>query len=220
MATAILLGNIGPTSRSKISAEEIFTGKPVKLNPKDMIQWGRVGMVANKDNIKAKMPSKGTPMMFVGYAMDHPSGTYEMYNPSTKRIITTDSVDFAAFKMWCATEALPQLFEEDEDNVRVQVTSEDLDGDAKKRKAITAENDGNDAGTNSNDGRAGNTVRVQKAFVYKQMLFVFFPMLFIFFPIRSSHNISHLGNKHAICYPSWEQSSGHCWAISHYKYWR
>jgi len=114
MGTAILLGDMGPTSRSKVSAEELFTGKPPKLKPKDMIEWGRVGMVSNKAKIKAKMPPKGTPMVFVGYAMDHPSGTYEMYNPATNRIVTTDSVDFASFKRWVATESLTQLFEEDE----------------------------------------------------------------------------------------------------------
>lgn len=37
--------------------------------------------------------------------MDHPSGTYEMYNPKTKsRIVTTDSVNFASFKRWNMTE--------------------------------------------------------------------------------------------------------------------
>jgi hypothetical protein len=126
MSTAILMGDLGPTQRNKIPAEELFTGKPSKLKPKDMVQWGRIGMVSNKDKIKAKMPAKGTPMMFVGYALDHPSGTYEMYNPATKRIITTDSVEFASFKRWKAKEAMPQMYNEEDDDVeRTEDANED-----------------------------------------------------------------------------------------------
>jgi len=147
MSTAILLGDLGLTSRSKISAEELFTGKPSKLKPKDMAQWGRIGMVSNKDKIKAKMPAKGKPMMFVGYALDHPSGTYEMYNPGTKRIITTDSVEFASFKRWKAKEAMPEMYEDDEDvvdqngdetNKEVKIKLEDLDEDNDKDAAEDA----------------------------------------------------------------------------------
>jgi len=147
MSTANLLGDLGPTSRSKISAEELFTGKPSKLKPKDMVQWGRTGMVSNKDKIKAKIPAKGKPMMFVGYTSDHPSGTYEMYNPGTKWIITTDSVEFASFKRWKAKEAMPEMYEDDEDvadqnddetNKQVEIKLEDVDEDNDKDAAEDA----------------------------------------------------------------------------------
>ena len=71
-------------------------------------------------------------------------------------------MDVAAFKRWCATEALPQLFKEDEDDKKVQLTSKDLDEDTKETKAITAENDMNDTGADSNDQTAGRTAGIDK----------------------------------------------------------
>jgi len=83
-------------------------------------------------------------MMFVGYALDHPSGIYEMYNPGTKRIITTDSVEFASFKRWKTKGAMPDMYEDDEDvadqdddktNKEVEIKLEDVDEDNDKDAA-------------------------------------------------------------------------------------
>ena len=46
------------------------------------------------------MESKGTAMMFVGYALDHPSGTYKFYNPTTDAINIIKSVRWSDFKLW------------------------------------------------------------------------------------------------------------------------
>jgi len=46
------------------------------------------------------MESKGTAMMFVGYALDHPSGTYKFYNPTTDAVNISNSVRWSDFKPW------------------------------------------------------------------------------------------------------------------------
>ena len=53
---------------------------------------GSYGFVANKRTKPSKMESKGTTMMFVGYALDYPSGTYKFYNPTTDAINKSNSV--------------------------------------------------------------------------------------------------------------------------------
>ena len=49
------------------------------------------------------MESRGTAMMFVGCALDHPSGTYKFYNPTTDDIIIVNSVRWSLFKPWEVT---------------------------------------------------------------------------------------------------------------------
>jgi len=39
-------------------------------------------------------------MMMVGYAMDHPSGTYRFYNPMTDNIVVSNSVKWSDYKRW------------------------------------------------------------------------------------------------------------------------
>jgi hypothetical protein len=51
------------------------------------VQFRRIGYVAKKDKIKAKMDERGFPTIMVGYATNSGSGTYRLYNPKTKRVI-------------------------------------------------------------------------------------------------------------------------------------
>ena len=39
-------------------------------------------------------------MMMIGYALEHPSGTYEMYNPKTDSIVITNSIKWTDFNRW------------------------------------------------------------------------------------------------------------------------
>ena len=71
-----------------------------RVKPKEFIKWGRVGFVANKRTKPAKMESKGTALMFMGYALDHPSGTYEFYNHTTNAIVISNSVRWSDSKLW------------------------------------------------------------------------------------------------------------------------
>jgi len=42
-------------------------------------------------------------MMMIGYAMDHPSGTYRFYNPTTDHVVVSNSVKWSDYKRWEAT---------------------------------------------------------------------------------------------------------------------
>ena len=103
--TACFLNEECPQKGKSLSVNEIFFGDKGKqrVKQKDFVEWGRIGFVANKRTKTAKMENRGTAMMFVGYALDHPSGTYKFYNPTTDAIIESNSVRWSDFKPWEAT---------------------------------------------------------------------------------------------------------------------
>ena len=103
--TASFLIDECPHKRSKECNNDLFYGssrKP-KVRPEHFVQWGRVGFVPNKRTHTTKMKARGTAMMFVGYALNHPSGTYEFYNPTTDGIVISNSVRWKDFNRWEAT---------------------------------------------------------------------------------------------------------------------
>lgn len=102
--TASFLGDMGPTDRSKVSAEVLYSGEPMKMKHSHFVEWGRVGIVTDKTKLKGKFKDKGKPMVMVGYCLDHPAGTYRMYNPKTRAVVVTDSVKWSSFKRWEAEE--------------------------------------------------------------------------------------------------------------------
>ena len=60
-----------------------------------MQKFGEMCIAAFKDNTYwAKLANQGTPGIWVGYAENHPTGTYRIFNPKTKRIILTRDVTF------------------------------------------------------------------------------------------------------------------------------
>ena len=110
--TAIFLHDIAPTARSKKSAYELWHGEPPKWKPSDLKEFGRIGIVKIKDKYVKKCEEKGAPMIMVGYAQNAPVGTYRMYNPKTKRVITTDSVTWSKFTRWQIKGELKGIFED------------------------------------------------------------------------------------------------------------
>ena len=53
-------------------------------------KFGEMCVATVKDNTNlAKLANRGTPGIWVGYAENHPTGTYRIFNPKTKRIILT-----------------------------------------------------------------------------------------------------------------------------------
>lgn len=105
ITTACFLTDECPHRQSKLSNNDLFYGKDrkPKVRPEHFVQWGRIGFVANKRSHTAKMKSRGVAMLFVGYALDHPSGTYEFYNPNTDDIVVSNSVKWKDFTRWEAT---------------------------------------------------------------------------------------------------------------------
>ena len=39
-------------------------------------------------------------MMMIGYALEHPSETYKMYNPKTDSVVITNSIKWTDFNRW------------------------------------------------------------------------------------------------------------------------
>jgi len=78
----------------------------------DLKEFGRIGIVKIKDRYVKQGEEKGTPMIMVGYVQNAPVGTYRMYNPKTKRVISTDSVTWTKFTCWQIKGDLNGIFEE------------------------------------------------------------------------------------------------------------
>jgi len=81
--------------------QELFDGKTSKWRLKE---FGSVGHVTLKSKIKRKQSERAISMILVGYALDHPIGSYRFFNPETERVIISDSVKWAKFKSWNAHE--------------------------------------------------------------------------------------------------------------------
>ena len=73
-------------------ALEAWSGEKTNRWFNRLVQFGRVGYVAKKSKVKAKMNERGYTAIMVGYAPNSGSGTYRMYNPKTKRVIHTRDV--------------------------------------------------------------------------------------------------------------------------------
>ena len=79
-------------------ALESWTHKPVKKWMSKLIEFGRVGVMNKKRKIHGKMQERGEVVMMVGYALNHGSGTYRVYNPKTNRIVLSKDVTWGEFK--------------------------------------------------------------------------------------------------------------------------
>ena len=108
--TACFLTEECPT-KDNLCANNLFYGKnrKPKVKAKHFIEWERMGFVVNKRTRTTKMKARGTPMIMVGYAFNHPSGIYEMYNPTTDTIVLSNSVKWSSFNRWDVKSAVPIL---------------------------------------------------------------------------------------------------------------
>ena len=99
ISTAIFLSEEAPQKHAGLSSNDLFysVDRKLRVKPHYFIEWGRIGFVSNKCSHVSKMKPRGVPMIFIGYALDHPSSTYKFYNPTTNSIITSDSVKWSAF---------------------------------------------------------------------------------------------------------------------------
>ena len=60
-----------------------------------MQKFGKMCIATLKDNTHwSKLANRGTPSIWVGYAENHPAGTYQIFNPKTKKIILTRDMTF------------------------------------------------------------------------------------------------------------------------------
>ena len=55
-----------------------------------MQKFGEMCIAIYRDNTEQdKLANHSTPGIYVGYAYGHPTGTYQAFNPKTKKIILT-----------------------------------------------------------------------------------------------------------------------------------
>ena len=91
--TATTMANITCNDMTnKLSPYQKFYGKPPLLKLEHLVQFGRLGYVADRRKIKSKLAPKAYKCLFVGYAFNHSAHTYRMYNPRTRFIINTRDV--------------------------------------------------------------------------------------------------------------------------------
>ena len=72
--------------------------KKIRVKPKDFEEYDRVRFVTKKLASTNKIESKGTEMMISGCTLDHPSGAFKLWNPTSEYISTSSSVQWSDFK--------------------------------------------------------------------------------------------------------------------------
>jgi len=108
-STATKLSNMVWNQQVKGVPNDLFDGKPGQLHPGQLIDFGQVGYVTVQKQIKTKWEDKSMKCIMVGYADDHSSDTYCMYNPLANHVHLTWDVHWAAW-MWTDPMEAKKLF--------------------------------------------------------------------------------------------------------------
>jgi hypothetical protein len=93
--TAAIIDNMTCKTPGEPSQYEKFFKKKGTLQPKHLIQFGRIGFVTIHRKISSKLKPKANKCIFVGYARNHSPNTYKMYNPATRAIILSRDIKWA-----------------------------------------------------------------------------------------------------------------------------
>ena len=81
-----------------------------------LIEFGRIGYVTIRDKIRGKMKPRSHKCIMVGYADNHSSDTYMMYNPRTRQIILSRDIRWADFERPNAADDLSMYENREERN--------------------------------------------------------------------------------------------------------
>ena len=83
--TATILKKYLNTPNRTLSPFQQFFGKGKQNVLMAMQKFGEMCIATFKNNThQAKLANQGTPGIWVGYAKNHPTGTYQIFNPKTK----------------------------------------------------------------------------------------------------------------------------------------
>ena len=86
------LNNLCISKPGGINPHEMFYNKVSKIG-NELRKFGEIGVVKFISNkFKKKLDNRGKPMIFVGYSLDHPKGTYRMFDEDKKSIVITRDV--------------------------------------------------------------------------------------------------------------------------------
>ena len=111
--TATKMRNIWITKDKDKCPFETFYQKDSPLKPEHLVQWGRLGFVTDRTKIKAKTKPRGFPAIMVGYAENHPSDCYRMFNPATNRVFISRDVTWSDWTSPAPETVIAQLREKD-----------------------------------------------------------------------------------------------------------
>ena len=122
-STATVLENLIATrGQNNKSSHELFYGTPPN-HAKYLREFGEVGIVAKHSNkkVRSKLADRGIPCLFVGYAENHSTDVYRMFNLKTKHILKLRDVLWLgqSYGKYMATRAL------DEDTYSEEESDED-----------------------------------------------------------------------------------------------
>jgi hypothetical protein len=105
--------------------------------------FGEVGIVTNRDtqSVKAKMKDRGTPMLYLGPALDHSADTHRMLNIQTKRVINSRNVAWLgkSYGCWKGQEEAPTG--ENVSSVEWEEQTPDTDGNTNPQTVSYDEDD-------------------------------------------------------------------------------
>ena len=88
------LNSILVTDRRNETPFQIFFGKGFRSQIDSTKIFGEMVIVTNREKIKAKLADRGKTCMWLGYARNHPAGTYRVLNLMTRKVIITRDVLF------------------------------------------------------------------------------------------------------------------------------
>ena len=121
--TATLLDGLKVESIEDTSATRFEHWNSLPKWSSNLRTWGEAGVVKIKDTGTPKLASKGLVCMFVGYALNHASDCYRMYDQNTKRVHVTRDVRWLE-RMYFDTEGKVKLNNEseiDDDDLDIEI---------------------------------------------------------------------------------------------------
>jgi len=123
-STATKLSNMAWNMQVKGIPNEIFQPNISHLRPEHLIEFGRIGYVTVRKQIKKKWTDKSVKCVMVGYADDHSGDTYRMYDPMTNTVRCTRDVKWAAWTRSDPKETM-KIFEAQQQPMSSQMTGID-----------------------------------------------------------------------------------------------
>ena len=133
-------------------AMEAWTGKSVKKWMPRLVEFGRVGVMNKKRKIHGKMQERGEVVMMVGYALNHGSGTYRVYNPKTNRIVLSRDVVWGEFKPKKLETSLDVFSVDDSASQELGESSNDSSTISSEEVSVINISDNDSTSSSSSDG--------------------------------------------------------------------
>jgi len=97
-STATKLSNLIWTAQIDDIPNQKFNQERSNLQLEHLIQFGRIGYITIRKQIKKKWTDKSIKCIMVGYADDHNGKTYQMYDPMTNQVCCSRDIKWAEWQ--------------------------------------------------------------------------------------------------------------------------